>query len=106
MVDLLTSQSLRRAAACLCVLVIIISARDAVSQTIPSGNGYYPYTIARSQDREWIRSLPMEQRPNRPLHFYGNTVRRQSVQRPSYIVQPKRIANPALSLRPGLKRFR
>jgi hypothetical protein len=53
--------------------------------TAPS---YYPYTIARPQDRTWIRSLPMEQRPNRPLHFYGNMVRRSySVQRPSYGLQ-------------------
>ncbi len=51
----------------------------------PSTPSYYPYTIARPQDREWIRSLPMEQRPDRPLHFYGNMVRRTyNVQRPSY----------------------
>ena len=37
--------------------------------------GYYPYTIARPEDRSWIRSLPVEQRPTRPLHFYGNRVR-------------------------------
>ena len=40
-----------------------------------SPTGYYPYTIARPQDRAWIRSLPIEQRPTRPLHFYGNRVR-------------------------------
>ncbi len=46
---------------------------------------YYPYTIALPQDRAWIRSLPMEQRPDRPLHFYGNLVRQNySVKRPNY----------------------
>ena len=60
---------------------------------------YYPYTIARPEDRTWIRNLPMEHRPNRPLHFYGNRVRRTySVQRPSYSVQ-----RPSYSVqRPGL----
>jgi hypothetical protein len=31
------------------------------------------YTAAQ---RAAIRSMPIEQRPNRPGHFYGNTVRR------------------------------
>lgn len=67
----------------------------------PSTPSYYPYTIARPQDREWIRNLPMEQRPDRPLHFYGNMVRRTySVQRPSYssATTPSRVA-PAQTLR-------
>ena len=33
--------------------------------------------IARGQLREEIKSTPILDRPNRPLHFYGNTVRRQ-----------------------------
>lgn len=56
----------------------------------PSTPRYYPYTIARPQDRSWIRNLPMEQRPDRPLHFYGNRVRRSyNVQRPTYGTQPR-----------------
>ena len=31
--------------------------------------------------REEIRSLPITERPNRPGHFYGNTVRRLSSRR-------------------------
>lgn len=38
--------------------------------------GWSPVVIARGAYREQIKSLPMEQRPYRPLHFYGNTVRR------------------------------
>ena len=32
---------------------------------------------ATSRSRAEIKSLPIEQRPNRPGHFYGNTVRRR-----------------------------
>jgi|GEM_PF-1380788 len=32
--------------------------------------------IKRGADRDRINSMPIEDRPNRPLHFYGNTVRR------------------------------
>lgn len=37
---------------------------------------WYPYVIARGDDRARIEATPMEFRPYRPLHFYGNTVRR------------------------------
>jgi hypothetical protein len=75
--------------ALLCPLVGLISALwagDCSAQVYYSATpSYYPYTIARPQDREWIRNLPMEQRPDRPLHFYGNWVRRTyTVRRPSY----------------------
>ncbi len=44
----------------------------------PAGapTGWYPYVIAREQDRDCLRSTPIELRPYRPLHFYGNAVRR------------------------------
>jgi hypothetical protein len=38
--------------------------------------GYIPVIVARGELKEWIHSMPIEARPNRPLHFYGNTVRR------------------------------
>lgn len=38
--------------------------------------GWSPNIIATGQEREQIRATPIEQRPYRPLHFYGNTVRR------------------------------
>lgn len=41
----------------------------------PSGD-WYPYVVARREDREWIRNTPIELRPNRPMHFWGNTRRR------------------------------
>ena len=36
----------------------------------------YPYVIARPEDRQWIREMPVELRPNRPMHFWGNSRRR------------------------------
>ena len=38
--------------------------------------GYYPFVIARGDDREIIENTPIELRPYRPMHFYGNTIRR------------------------------
>ena len=45
------------------------------AQAAPNSN-WYPYVIARGEDRQRIENMPIEMRPNRPLHFYGNTVRR------------------------------
>ena len=51
-----------------------------------SGNSYRPQSQAYSpqrdglptlQQRRQLRAMPIEQRPNRPFHFYGNTVRRR-----------------------------
>lgn len=41
----------------------------------PTGS-WYPYVVARPEDREWIRQTPVELRPNRPMHFWGNSRRR------------------------------
>ncbi len=38
--------------------------------------GWSPVVIASGAYRDQIKSMPIEQRPNRPLHFYGNSVRR------------------------------
>jgi hypothetical protein len=35
-----------------------------------------PVIIATGEYRDQIKSMPIEERPYRPLHFYGNTVRR------------------------------
>ena len=39
--------------------------------------GFDPRIIVFGDEREKIENTPIEQRPNRPLHFYGNTVRRR-----------------------------
>ena len=37
---------------------------------------WYPFAIARAEHRPAIQAMPIYQRPYRPLHFYGNAVRR------------------------------
>lgn len=37
--------------------------------------GWSPKIILFGKDREQIKSMDILHRPNRPLHFYGNTVR-------------------------------
>lgn len=44
----------------------------AVAQT-----GWHPVVVPTGAYRETIKATPIEMRPNRPLHFYGNTVRRR-----------------------------
>lgn len=38
--------------------------------------GWVHGVVRTGQERDAIKSLPITQRPYRPLHFYGNTVRR------------------------------
>jgi hypothetical protein len=52
--------------------------------------GWSPIVIPTGEYREQIKSLPIEQRPYRPLHFYGNTVRR-SHYRGNPVVMPRDI---------------
>jgi hypothetical protein len=49
---------------------------SGVSPAEASEPGWLPVVVARGEQREQIQSLPIEDRPYRPLHFYGNTVRR------------------------------
>lgn len=39
--------------------------------------GWDPHVIARGQLKQQIEATPILERPYRPLHFYGNTVRRE-----------------------------
>lgn len=53
--------------------------RNAITRQLPatqSGGSWYPYVVARREDRDWIRNTPIDCRPNRPLHIWGNTRRR------------------------------
>ena len=61
---------------------------SVVAEPASAQTGFYPYVIARPQDRAKIRATPIEKRPYRPLHFYGNTVRRNHY-----------VTNPAAQLR-------
>jgi hypothetical protein len=39
--------------------------------------GWSPVIIATGHYRDQIRAMPIETRPYRPFHFYGNAVRRR-----------------------------
>lgn len=41
------------------------------------GTGFDPRIIAFGETRQQIQSTPITERPYRPLHVYGNTVRRR-----------------------------
>ena len=43
--------------------------------------GWLGVVVARGELKQWIDSTPIVDRPNRPFHFYGNTVRRQILPR-------------------------
>ena len=59
------------------VAVFVLVALAATSHSLLAQEPiWYPYVIARGQDRAVIENTPMELRPYRPFHFYGNTVRR------------------------------
>ncbi len=53
-------------------LLPIFTADESIAQQ----PGWSPNVIATGKERDQIRATPIEQRPYRPLHFYGNTVRR------------------------------
>lgn len=60
-----------RTLSCLALL-----AASTVGTTVLAANN--PGVIAFGDERARIQSTPIEQRPYRPLHFYGNTVRRRN----------------------------
>jgi hypothetical protein len=42
-----------------------------------AGAGLDPRIVTFGESRDQIKATPITQRPNRPLHVYGNTVRRR-----------------------------
>lgn len=42
-----------------------------------AGTGFDPRVVVVGQAREQLKSTPIEERPYRPLHVYGNSVRRR-----------------------------
>ncbi len=56
--------------------VIVASAIQASPPPPTTEPGWLGVIIARGELRDQIEATPMLERPYRPLHFYGNTVRR------------------------------
>ncbi len=59
--------------------------------------GWSPVVIARGEYRETVQATPIELRPNRPFHFYGNTVRRIHY-RNRAVPRPRDLAAAGLTL--------
>ena len=60
---------------CCGLLVTILS--GAFSRVSADEPGWLPVIVATGELREEIQSTPIHLRPYRPMHFYGNAVRRQ-----------------------------
>lgn len=61
------------------VVGIAVAAGSLVAgsaQPAHAQNGFYPFIIVRPADRATLKSTPIHLRPYRPLHIYGNAVRR------------------------------
>jgi hypothetical protein len=82
------SRALLLVATSLILPIDIAAAASAARQT-----GFDPRVVAFGEAREEIKSTPIEQRPYRPLHVYGNTVRRRHYRGPSQPQQPSRPAD-------------
>src|SRR5690606_16942948 len=59
--------------AAITVVIAIAASRQHAAAAEP---GWTNQVIARGALRQTIRATPIEQRPYRPLHIYGNTIRR------------------------------
>ncbi len=59
------------------ILLVIASftVTSAVEVEASSPTGWSPVVIPTGAYRERIKALPIQERPGRPLHVYGNTVR-------------------------------
>ncbi len=56
-----------------------------------------PIVIPRGEYRDHIKAMPIEDRPYRPLHFYGNTIRRNHY-RGNPLPMPRDIGKTATEL--------
>ncbi|WP_283433857.1 hypothetical protein [Neorhodopirellula lusitana] len=83
-------KTISRTAVALLLTSLVVPSTFAPSVASADNPGWSPVVIARGDYRTEIKSLPIERRPNRPFHFYGNTVRRR--QSRSVYTAPRSIA--------------
>lgn len=57
--------------------IVFLVTVSAVTMLPAEGAGFDPRVITFGSERDQIKSTPIEQRPYRPLHVYGNSVRRR-----------------------------
>jgi hypothetical protein len=65
------------------ILLLLPTVIAALAVSLPeparaaSQTGFDPRVVAFGAEREQIKSTPIEKRPYRPLHVYGNSIRRR-----------------------------
>jgi len=55
----------------------LVAAIVAITAIPASGANFDPRVVTFGAEREQIKNTPIAKRPNRPLHVYGNSVRRR-----------------------------
>lgn len=64
--------------------LVAVALAASLLDVAPAGaNGFDPRVITFGEARDEIKNKPMTERPNRPLHVYGNSVRRRAQRTPS-----------------------
>lgn len=58
-------------------LAAVLAAAVAADIAAAAGTGFDPRIVVLGEARDEIKSTPITQRPYRPLHVYGNSVRRR-----------------------------
>lgn len=59
-------------------VIVVCLGIAAGSDSLPSlASGFDPRVITFGSERDEIKSIPIEKRPYRPLHVYGNSIRRR-----------------------------
>ena len=61
----------------LVVLLLLTSLHPFAASATAAQNGFDPRVVTFGTARDEIKSTPIEKRPYRPLHVYGNSVRRR-----------------------------
>ncbi len=56
---------------------ILVAAIVAMTAIPTAAADFDPRVVTFGAEREQIKNTPIEKRPNRPLHVYGNSVRRR-----------------------------
>ena len=64
-------------------LVAILATAVAPALADASGSSFDPRIVTFGESRDQIKATPITKRPNRPLHVYGNTVRRRHSRSPA-----------------------
>ena len=64
-------------------LAAILATAVAPTLADASGSSFDPRIVTFGESRDQIKATPITKRPNRPLHVYGNTVRRRHSRSPS-----------------------